>query len=158
MGRAKEFTVAGVRFNERTGCPLVILKDTANGKAMAIGLSKMNVLGTLAALDEEFLGERHSRPFAHDFALALAEAGGLQVERVVVDRLTKEGVFTAAVEVRSNEGGEVVRLDARPSDAIPLALGAGAPIFVGVDVAAKVDFYTVEAFPWREVRRGDFLP
>jgi len=87
--------------------------------------------------------------------LALAEAAGLLVERVVIDRLTAEKIFTAAVEVRRREGGETISLDARPSDAIPLAAAAEAPIFVADEVADQVDFYSLDDLPYREITPED---
>jgi len=155
MGGVREYSVLGLRFNEKTGYPVLMLHERGNGRAFGIAVSKMNVLGILAASDREGTANRCPRPLSHELTLALAEAAGLRVERVVVDRLTAERIFTAAVEVRRREGGETISLDARPSDAIPLAVAAGAPIFVADEVAAEVDFYPLEELPYRELTSED---
>ena len=155
MGGVQEYSVLGIRLNEKTGCPVVMLHERGNGRAFGIAVSKMNVLGVLAASDREGTAKRCPRPLSHDLTLAVAEAAGFRVERVVIDRLTAEGIFTAAVEGRAREGGEIVSLDARPSDAIPLAVAAGAPVFVADEVAAEVDFYPLDRLPYREFTAED---
>jgi bifunctional DNase/RNase len=155
MSGVREYSVLGIRFNEKTGCPVIMLHERSNGGAFGIAVSKMNVLGVLTASDREGKAERCPRPLSHELTLALAEAAGLRVERVVIDRLTAEGIFTAAVEVRGGEDGEIASLDARPSDAIPLALAAGAPIFVADEVAAEVDFHPLADLPYRELTTED---
>jgi bifunctional DNase/RNase len=155
MGGVREYSVLGIRLNEKTDYPVVMLHERGNGRAFGIAISKMNVFGVLAASDREGTAKRCRRPLSHELTLALAEAAGFRVERVVIDRLTAERIFTAAVEVRRREGGETISLDARPSDAIPLAVAAGAPIFVADDVAAKVDFYPLDRLPYREFTEED---
>ena len=57
---------------------------------------------------------------------------GARVERVVVSEL-RDNTFFALIEMR-NTAGESLMLDARPSDAIALALRADCPIFVNEEV------------------------
>ncbi len=154
MAGEQEFTVLRVRYDDKSGCPIIVLKESENGRVFGIFISKLSVYSALVATDPKKRPECATRPLSHDFALALVEAGGLRIERVVIDRLTDEGVFTAAVEVRSREG-EIARLDARPSDAIPLALGAGAPVVVADEVIANVTFYPLEELPYREIKPED---
>ena len=154
MADEQEFTVLGVRYDDKSGCPIIVLKDSENGRVFGIFISKLSVHSALVASDPEKRPKYLTRPLSYDFALALAEAGGLRIERVVIDRLTDEGVFTAAVEVRPREG-EITRLDARPSDAIPLALAAGAPVVVADEVIANVTFYPLKELPYREIKPED---
>lgn len=155
MDGVQEFVVLGVRLSEKTGCPVMLLKERENGRVFGIGLSKANMYGALAVTDPERWGKGCSRPLSHELTIALAEAAAFRVERVVIDRLTAEGIFCATLEVRSRAGGEVARLDARPSDAIPIAVCTGAPVVVADEVTAKVDFYSLDDLPYREVRPGD---
>lgn len=71
------------------------------------------------------------RPLTFDFMARLLDAVDVSVERVAIHAL-KDTTFLATVSVRSGEGARDV--DARPSDAINLAVRAGAPIFVGESV------------------------
>ena len=67
-----------------------------------------------------------SRPLTHDlFDSALHELGA-RVVRVQVDKLQDDTYFATIV---LEQNGHYIKLDARPSDAIALALGANAPIF-----------------------------
>ncbi len=75
--------------------------------------------------------ERPDRPLTHDLVMSVLELFGATVERVEITDL-KGGVFYASlVLARSGVSFEV---DARPSDAMALAVRSGAPIFVAEGV------------------------
>ena len=67
------------------------------------------------------------RPLTFDVTANLLKAGNVQIEKVAVTAL-REGTYFATIWIRAN--GAVHEVDARPSDAIALALHADAPIFV----------------------------
>jgi uncharacterized protein len=67
------------------------------------------------------------RPMTHDLAKTLVETLGGKVERVEVTEM-QDSIFRAAILVRRER--DVFRVDARPSDAMALALRSGAPIYV----------------------------
>lgn len=154
MTSEREYDVWGVRFDDKSGWPIIVLKDAENGQCFAIAISALNVYPVLVVTDPQKWHNCGGRPVTQDFTLALVRAGSLRIERLVIDGLTEEGVFTAAVELRS-PGGKTSRVDARPSDAIPVALGAGAPIFVADEVIAKVQSFPLEELPYREIRPED---
>src|SRR5437867_3508970 len=83
------------------------------------------------ALTLQLHGEPMPRPLTADLTTRLLEAAGGRIERVVVTRL-EEHTFYAVVAVAA--GDDVREVDARPSDALNLALRAGAPIYVDGDV------------------------
>ena len=72
-----------------------------------------------------------SRPSTYSLMAGLLDKGGVKVESVAVSALEKE-CFYATIEARN--GGDPFAVDARPSDAIALALYAGSPIFVAEEV------------------------
>jgi bifunctional DNase/RNase len=77
------------------------------------------------------------RPMTHDLLDNVVEALGAEVVRVQIDDL-KEGVFIGTVFLKTQgKGSEIVALDARASDAVAVALSAGAPIFVARAVVEK---------------------
>ena len=78
------------------------------------------------ALTLHLRGGTLRRPLTPDLTARLLEAAGARVERVVVTRL-EDNTFYAVVAVAAR--GEVREVDARPSDALNLALRAGAPVF-----------------------------
>jgi RNA polymerase sigma factor (sigma-70 family) len=71
------------------------------------------------------------RPFSYKLAAGLVEAAGSRINEVRVTRLT-DSIFYAVVEVESPAGPREV--DARPSDAVNLAVGTGAPIRVNTEL------------------------
>jgi RNA polymerase sigma-70 factor, ECF subfamily len=73
-------------------------------------------------------GQRVPRPMSHDLMKTLLDAGGLHVTRVAVTR-NENSTFYAAISVQQLDGTSQ-DIDARPSDAINLAVRTGAPIFV----------------------------
>ena len=83
------------------------------------------------ALALQLGGESMPRPMTPDLMARLVEAAGASVERVAVNSL-RENTFYATVTLRTGTG--TTELDARPSDALNLALRIGAPIFVEREV------------------------
>ena len=83
------------------------------------------------AIDRSVRNLAPPRPMTHDLLATLVEATGSALERVEITDL-KDGTFFASLDLRRD--GESVRVDARPSDAIALAVRTGAPIFVAEEV------------------------
>jgi bifunctional DNase/RNase len=76
-------------------------------------------------------GEHYPRPLTHDLLLSLLKELGGHAVKVQVDELRGD-IFVGSVFVRT--GTRVLQLDARPSDAIAMALGSGVPIYVSKSV------------------------
>ena len=83
------------------------------------------------ALAFRLTGETTPRPMTSDLLVAILRATGARVEKVAVTAL-REKTFYAAITLAVNGGTE--EIDARPSDALNLAVRVGAPIFVAEDV------------------------
>jgi bifunctional DNase/RNase len=152
-----KFNVVGLRFYDEGGSPLIVLQEVSSTRTFVLAVSKATAHSVLAALDAEYRRAHATAPLEHDLAEALADVGGVRLERAVIDGLTEGRVVAATLEVRSREGGEIVRLEARPSDAIALAVRVGAPIFVAVDVVARLRFRTLEELPFREIEPEDLF-
>jgi bifunctional DNase/RNase len=76
-------------------------------------------------------GEQAPRPLSHDLMITLLDNLHAQVVRVEVTRI-EEGTFYAELTLSTPSGARVI--DARPSDAIALAVRAEAPLFVADEV------------------------
>jgi hypothetical protein len=126
----QRMTVRGLTLDPVTNAPIVILKAEGGTRLLPIwiGLFEANAI---ALVMEQITT---ARPMTHDLLKNLVELLDARVERAVVDNL-KENTFYASVYLLAR--GEERRLDARPSDAIALALRAGAPIFVTRDVLSR---------------------
>lgn len=107
----------------------VILEEVAGERRLPIWVGEFE--GTAMALRLE--GIAPPRPMTHAFAVGLLQAAGGRVHEVQVTKLAKE-VFYAVAVIEGAVG--ITAVDARPSDAITLALLAGAPVRVAATVIA----------------------
>jgi bifunctional DNase/RNase len=133
-----EVKIRALMMDPNSGTPIVVLKDVNSDAILPIwvGAYEANAI----ALEIEKIAPQ--RPLTHDLLRNLIVGLGLTVERVVVTEL-KESTFYALIEMRDGAGEPVV-LDARPSDAIALALRADCPIFVNEAVFAASARHTTE--------------
>jgi len=128
-----EMKIRGLMVDPSTNMPIVLLKDPQSEALLPIwvGLYEAN------AIAMEVEKPQTPRPMTHDLLKNLIHGLNAQVQRIVVTEL-KDDTFYAVIWMEQN--GEIVALDARPSDALALALRTDCPIFVDEDVlrAAKV--------------------
>lgn len=123
-----EVKIRGLMMDPSSGTPIIILKDV-NSETMLpiwVGAYEANAI----ALEIEKIAPQ--RPMTHDLLRNIILEMGASVERVVVTEL-RENTFFAMIDMRVR-GGESILIDARPSDAIALALRVDCPIFVNEDV------------------------
>jgi uncharacterized protein len=121
-----------------TNTPIVILRDKEGQKVLPIwvGIFEANAI----ALQIENIAT--PRPMTHDLLRNVIHDLKASVEKIVVCDL-QENTFYALIYLGLN--GDTVAIDARPSDAIALALRTRAPIFVEetvIDHAKTVEFTT----------------
>jgi hypothetical protein len=146
-----EMKVKGLTLDPLTNMPIVILKDTDEKKVLPIwvGIFEANAI----ALEMEQVST--PRPMTHDLLKNIIEGFQAQVARIVVNDL-KDNTFYAVITINLN--GSEVLIDARPSDAIALALRVNAPIFVAekvIEEAKSIEFTEQVASGERE---GENMP
>jgi bifunctional DNase/RNase len=129
--------IRGLILDPVSNTPIIILKKPDENLFLPIwiGVFEANAI----ALQLE--GVQTPRPMTHDLLRTMIEALGASVESVLVHSLV-ESTFHATVSLR-NAAREPVQIDARPSDAIALALRCGATIRVTENVfreAHAIDF------------------
>ena len=131
-----EMSIKGLMVDPITNMPIVILKDKLGERVLSIwvGIFEANAI----ALQIENVST--PRPMTHDLLRnIIADLDG-SVDRVVVSDL-KDNTFFAIIHLTVR--GERIAVDARPSDAIALALRTRSPILVEesvIDNAKTVDF------------------
>jgi bifunctional DNase/RNase len=118
-----EMTIKGLMIDPITNMPIIILRDQEGQRVLPIwvGVFEANAI----ALQIENV--QTPRPMTHDLLKNILEDLSAHVERIVVSDL-KENTFYALIHLRTD--GHVLAVDARPSDAIALALRTHSPIFV----------------------------
>jgi hypothetical protein len=131
-----EMVIKGLMVDPITNMPIVILRDAEGDRVLPIwvGVFEANAI----ALQLENIAT--PRPMTHDLLRNVLRDLHAEVERIVVSDL-RDATFFALIHLQVS--GERVAVDARPSDAIALALRTQAPIFVEehvIDSAKTVDF------------------
>jgi len=131
-----EMNIKGLMVDPITNMPIVILKDKLGERVLSIwvGIFEANAI----ALQIENVST--PRPMTHDLLRNIITDLDGSVDRVVVSDL-KDNTFFAVIHLTVH--GERVAVDARPSDAIALALRTRSPILVEetvIDNAKTVDF------------------
>src|SRR5689334_23421351 len=118
-----EMTIKGLMVDPITNMPIVILRDKEGQRVLPIwvGIFEANAI----ALQIENVPT--PRPMTHDLLKNVIGDLKASVQKIVVSDL-KDSTFYALIYI--DVRGETVAIDARPSDAIALALRARAPIFV----------------------------
>jgi len=118
-----EMTIKGLMVDPITNMPIIILRDKDGQKVLPIwvGVFEANAI----ALQIENVAT--PRPMTHDLLKNVIQDLEAHVTKVVVSDL-KENTFYALIYLQRN--GQTVTIDARPSDAIALALRTHVPIFV----------------------------
>jgi bifunctional DNase/RNase len=143
-----EMKIRGLMVDPSTHMPIVLLKDPETEALLPIwvGLYEANAI----ALEVE--KAQSPRPSTHDLLRNLAQSLNARVQRVVVTEL-KNDTFYAVIWMEQN--GEIIALDARPSDALALALRTDCPVFVDEHVlqAAKVLPNPAEQASEKDVRK-----
>jgi bifunctional DNase/RNase len=91
----------------------------------------------VAEIRRVIANEEVPRPLTHQLAHAIARSLGADVARTEIVNLAHNTFYAQLVLRRDDGGGEIV-IDARPSDAIALALRAKAPILVAESVLEQV--------------------
>lgn len=119
-----------------TGCGVFL---GAGEKVMAIFVDH----GVAAAMTMALHQLKAPRPLTHELMTQVLDGLGARVQKVVINAVQDEVFFARLFIGQSNELGRcVVEIDARPSDAITLALRQDRPIYVAAAVWAQVEDMT----------------
>lgn len=115
--------IRGLILDPTSNRPIVVLRDEESQVILPIwiGIFEAN------AIAQRIENAELPRPMTHDLMQSMLQQIGVAVKKIVISDL-RDDTFFALIHV--DRGGEMIAVDARPSDAIALALRAEAPIFV----------------------------
>lgn len=125
-----ETVVESIRVSLVSDHRVVILKETDGVRHLPIWIGPFEA----EAIAMELRGETPPRPLTHDLLRSIIKEVGARVSRVLVTDLNRD-VFYARLILDLN--GRNLEIDARPSDAIALAVRAKVPILVEDEVMAR---------------------
>ena len=144
-----EVRIRGLMMDPATNMPIVMLKDVASDSVIPIwvGIFEANAI----AIEIEKVAA--PRPMTHDLARNVIRHLNARLEKVVITEI-KDDTFHAVLWLK--QADEAVVVDARPSDAIALALRADCPIYVAEHVmqSAKLNTSGPNEGPTAEQLRG----
>ena len=130
MARLVEMVVESVRVHMLSNRHVVILKDNAGDRYLPIWIGAWEA----SAIAMRLQGLAAERPLTHDLFAAALEQLGVRVARIVVSDLADETYHAQLVLERDGIEEEV---DARPSDALAIAVRTESPIYCAESVLAQ---------------------
>jgi hypothetical protein len=122
-----EMEVESVRVHMLSNRHVVILKEAARDRYLPIWIGPWEA----SAIAMKLQGLTPERPLTHDLFATTLEELGARIDRVVISDLTDE---TFHALIRLDRDGRSVEVDARPSDALALAVRSGVRIFAAGSV------------------------
>jgi bifunctional DNase/RNase len=124
--------VVGVRIEMPSNQPIVLLKEVDGTRFLPIWVGAVEA--TAIAFAQQ--GMVAQRPLTHDLIANIFEATDLTLTAVQIVQL-KDGIFYAELQLRG-ESGSVLKISARPSDAIAIALRTKSNILANSDLLDEV--------------------
>jgi len=128
-----QLDIATIAMDPRTDQPVLFMKPHRSplneGKILPIALGHPEATAIMVALQ----GVQMPRPMTHDLLASITETLGIRLARVEISDYNR-GTFFAVLTLTMN--GETFSVDARPSDAIALAVRLKAPVFIADEVFA----------------------
>jgi uncharacterized protein len=145
--------VAGLTIDPLTNSPILILKDLEDDRSLPIWIGLLEA----TAIASELENVKFSRPMTHDLVKNIMDQMGIKLVRVEICDLRDNTFYALLYLVSQNKE---FSLDARPSDAIALALRSQVPILVeeeviqkskAVDLGNKEEVTSKEGKKWTEL-------
>jgi uncharacterized protein len=132
-----KMTISGVVMDPRSNLPVVLLKDEQGRHLVPIWIGVMEASSIAAAME----GVELPRPMTHDLMKNLLDELGAKVLRVDVSRI-EQSTFYAVITL--SQGGRMLEIDARPSDAIALAVRVACEVGVAQEVIEQAGILVEE--------------
>lgn len=126
--------IVGLTYSESsTGACVLILGDKNSQRKLPIVIGNAEAESIAVGIDKQPGG----RPLTHDLFLRFAREFNVEIKEVVINRF-REGVYYAILVCQ--QGNDITMVDARPSDAIAIAVRVGCSIFAYETVMQEASF------------------
>lgn len=126
-----EMQVMGIALDTRSGSPIVVLNDKENRRALPIWIGSAEA----SAIIRKIENIPSSRPMTHDLFIEIAKQSEYKITKVEINDVDDQTYFSS-VYMYNEALNRELEIDARPSDAIAIALRADVPIYVTTPVLA----------------------
>jgi len=130
--------LGGLGFDPKNMSPIILLKDSEERNFLPIWIGMFEA----AAIAMELQDFKPPRPMTHDLITKTIKLLEATVQRIAISEIV-ENTFYAVIEVETKQK-QLIKIDARPSDAIAISVRVNAPIFVSETVMAKAKMVNSE--------------
>lgn len=123
-----ELVLSKIKIDENRSEQVIVLQERSGSRMLpvVIGIAEVN------AIKLKLSGIEPPRPLTHDLLLESIRQLGARLKEIHIDKLENNTFHAKLVLIRN--GSSEIKVDARPSDSVALALRAGAPIYCAEDV------------------------
>ena len=149
-------TISGLTVDPLAKSPIVILKEVDGDRTLPIWIGLLEA----TAIASELEGIKFSRPMTHDLLNNLLDMVTIEVTKIEVCDL-RDNAYYALIHFK--QGDKEMSIDARPSDALAIALRVKAPIFVDeeiinkskeIDLKPQAEDKSEEGKKWEKILEG----
>lgn len=146
-----EMQLGGLGFDPKNMSPIVLLRDLEERNFLPIWIGMFEA----AAIAMELQEFKPPRPMTHDLLTKIIGLFNAKVHRIVINEIV-DNTFYSYLELQPAQGA-LMRVDARPSDAIAVAVRTSAPIFVSEAVMLKAKMVNAEKDEEEAQKFRDFI-
>ena len=146
-----EVRVQSLGLDRSSNTPVVILEELAGERVLPIWIGP----GEASAIAMQLADMEFSRPLTHDLLVSVMGGLGGVLKKVIITRVEKNTYYA---ELIINRNGEVISVDARPSDSIAVALRVDARIFAQDELLERAAIEVSEEEPAQDAPEKEGLP
>lgn len=148
-----EMQLGGLGFDPKNMSPIVLLRDAEERNFLPIWIGMFEA----AAIAMELQEFKPPRPMTHDLITTIISDLSGKVVRVIINEII-DSTFYAIIEMTQKDRPDVIlKIDARPSDAIAIAVRGSIPIFVSESVMTKAKMVNAEKDEEETKKFKDFI-
>ncbi len=125
----------GIAMDPMSNSPVMLLKEAEGDRILPIWIGVLEATSIAAKLENI----QFPRPLTHDLMKNIFDHLGIKIPKIEIVDL-KDNTYYAVITIDIE--GKTIDIDARPSDAVALALRTGAEIFVNEEVLKKSQLYS----------------
>lgn len=133
-----QMNLGGLGFDPKNMSPIILLKDLEERNFLPIWIGMFEA----ASIAMELQDFKPPRPMTHDLITKTIESLQASVKQIIISEIV-ENTFYAIIEV-VDKNGKIIEVDARPSDAIAIAVRVKSDIFVTEAVMSKAKMVNAE--------------
>ena len=133
-----QMNLGGLGFDPKNMSPIILLKDLEERNFLPIWIGMFEA----ASIAMELQDFKPPRPMTHDLITKTIESLQASVKQIIISEIV-ENTFFAVIELVT-KNGKIIEIDARPSDAIAIAVRVKSDIFVTETVMSKAKMVNAE--------------